>query len=148
VGWEEGAGFRIVGCVKRVFVADSGKFAKLTVDVQANAHAKTLELKCFDRSVIGDIRALRQGQRVQVRGKVESEKVTDRARNEVKVDGYALWIPALRPTSVEVEGSSRAPAPRKDLAAAAPTPSPARESGGDDDAFAPSGGFDGDGELP
>lgn len=110
MSWQEGAGFRIIGTIKRLFIADSGKFAKITLTVNAHPHPPELDLKSLDKILIGDMkRDLRQGQRVEFKGNIESEKVTDKARTEVKVDGYTLWIPALRPKSYAVEGSSRVP---------------------------------------
>lgn len=144
MSWEEGAGFRVVGCVLRTFISQSGKFAKLTVDVAMHPHPAKIEFKSFDLIVIDHIRQLKKGQRIQVRGKIESEKLTDKSRAAVKVDGYDVWVAALRPSSIEVEGSSRAPAPR----AAAPAPAE-REPGSDDsDPFAPSGEFDAPKDLP
>lgn len=144
MGWEEGTGFRVVGCVSRVFIADSGKFAKVSVDVRQSPHAAKVEFKIFDRSVIGEIWQLRiqKGTLVQVRGKIESEKLTDKSRAPIKVDGYEVWMPALRPSSIEIEGEVRASEPVQ------PEKKIEREPdlGDASDPFADSGDFD-DGNL-
>jgi hypothetical protein len=112
MSWEEGTGFRIIGTVVRTFVSQSGKFGKLTLKVSEAPHPPTLEFKTQDRIVIGELKQLRQGQRVQVKGKIQNEKVCDKRFDPIKVDGYEVWVPVLRPHSFEVEGSSRTPADR------------------------------------
>lgn len=110
MSWDDGTGFRVAGTVVRTFISQSGKFGRLTLKVNEHPHPPQLDFKTFDRIVIGDLRDLRAGQRVQVRGKIQSEKVTDKKGDPVKVDGYEVWVPALRPASFEVEGSSKRPA--------------------------------------
>lgn len=145
MSWQEGTGFRIIGTVVRTFVSKSGKFGKLTLKVNEAPHPPTLEFKSQDQIVIGDLGQLRAGQRVQVRGKIQSEKVTDKKFDPIKVDGYEVWVPVLRPASFEVEGSSRLPAPREEKA---PDTGPAADplGGGDN----PLGGSDpmGGGDNP
>lgn len=126
MSWSEGTGFRVIGTVIRTFVSKSGKFGKLTLKVNEPPHPPQLDFKTQDAIVIGDLRQLRQGQRIQVTGKIQNEKVADRNFDAIKVDGYEVWVPVLRPTKFEVEGSSRAPAPRGESKPAD------REPGGDD----------------
>ena len=110
MGWEEGAGFRIIGTIKKIFINDRGNFAAVKVKVAA-VHSPEFDLKVFDKILIGDIkRDLRQGQRVQFTGGIENEKATERNGDEIKNEaGYTIWMPALRLKKYEVEGSSRAP---------------------------------------
>lgn len=114
MSWQEGTGFRVIGTVVRTFVSKSGKFGKLTLKVSEPPHPPQLDFKTQDAIVIGDLGQLRQGQRIQVTGKIQNEKVCDRNFDPIKVDGYEVWVPVLRPAKFEVEGSSRAPAPRGD----------------------------------
>lgn len=128
MSWQEGAGFRVVGTIKRIFVSPTGKFAEIKLSVNVQPHPPEIVLKSFDRALIGDMkRDLRLGQRVQFTGKIENEKLQDRQRNDVKVDGYDVWLHAMRPTKYEIEGSSRVPAPKSEGKPAE------REPGGDDD---------------
>lgn len=136
-GWEEGSGFRVVGFVVRKYVADSGKFARVTVDVNQSPHPAKLDFRTFDPTMVADVGALKAGQKVQVRGRIESEKLKDKNKVEIMKDGYVYWATVLTLTSVEVEGSSRspaAPAPAAEPGAAAPDPfaAPAGLPGGGD----------------
>jgi len=143
--WQEGAGFRIVGTIKRLFISPTGKFAAVRLKVNSPPHPPELDMKCFDRILIGDMqRDLRVGQRVQFTGKIESEKLQDKSRNDVKVDGYEVWIPALRPAKFEVEGSSRKPAEKPTEPAAGTTDDPFKRerTPGDDDGDPMGGGSD------
>jgi hypothetical protein len=126
VSWSDGTGFRVIGTVLRTFVSRSGKFGKLTLRVNEAPHPPKLDFKTTDAIVIGDIGQLQKGQRIQVTGKIQSEKVTDRKFDPIKVDGYEVWVPVLRPSKFEFEGSSRPPARREQKKA------PEREPGGDD----------------
>lgn len=138
MSWSEGTGFRVIGTVVRAFVAPSGKFGKLTLKVNEPPHPPQLEFKTQDRIVAGDIGQLRQGMRIQVTGKIQSEKVQEKMGDgyeDIKVNGYPVWVPVLRPVKFEVEGSSRAPAPKEPKPGASDDPfkrSGDREPGGDD----------------
>lgn len=136
MSWQEGTGFRVIGTVVRTFVSQSGKFGKLTLKVSEPPHPPQLDFKTQDQIVIGDLRQIRQGQRIQVIGKIQSEKVTDKKFDPIKVDGYEVWVPVLRPTKFEFEGSSRPPQSRSE------TRKSEREPGADDGD--PMGGAGGD----
>lgn len=109
-GWQEGSGFRIVGFVVRKFTASSGKFGRLTVDVNQSPHPAKLDLRTFDPSLVADVGQLQAGQKVQIRGRIEVEKLKNKAKEEIKIDGYAHWSTVLTLTALEVEGNGRAAA--------------------------------------
>lgn len=131
MAFEQGAGFRICGAVVRRFVAQSGKAAFVTIDVPGERGSKKIELRSFDRSIVADIGSLGAGQIVECTGTVDVEKLTNKQRDEVKVDGYAKWMPALTIRVLRIEGSSRAPSPASqtgddaNASAALPPTSPA-----------------------
>jgi len=105
----EGAGFRIVGFVKRKFLSPGGKFASLTIDVPGEKGQKILDVRTFDAECIGDIGRLLDGARVTVLGRVDSELVKNKAREAIMIDGYNKWVAVLTATSVKVDASSKKP---------------------------------------
>lgn len=112
MSWEHRAGFRITGYVTRVWCAPSGKFASLQVETpNGKGGTKKIDLRCFS-DAIDEVRQLGNGQVVQVTGTVDMEKLTSKAKEEVKVDGYAKWSPALTIRKVEVEPASAKPIPK------------------------------------
>lgn len=128
MGFEQGAGFRICGAVVRRFVAQSGKAAFLTLDVVGDRGSKKIELRAFDRSMVADIGELGAGQIVECTGSVDVEKLTNKKRDEIKIDGYAKWVPALTIRVLRIEGSSRAPAPSNGEQPPASEPPPANST--------------------
>ncbi len=111
MSWEHGAGFRITGVVTRVFVSPKGTFASIQVECpNGRGGQKKIDLRCFS-DAIDQVRNLGQGQVIQATGAVDMEKLTSKDKNEVKVDGYAKWSPALTIRKVEVEPSSAKPKP-------------------------------------
>jgi hypothetical protein len=115
MSWEHGAGFRVTGVVTRAKVF-SPKFAVMTVEVpNGRGGQKKVDMRAFS-DAIDQVQDVGQGQVVQVTGTVDMEKLTSKDRNEVKVDGFAKWVPALTIRKVEVEPSSAKPKP-----SAAPT---------------------------
>lgn len=144
MSWQEGTGLRVVGTVVRVFVSPAGKFGKLTLKVNEPPHPPQLDFKTMDREVIGEMRELRAGQRIQVMGKIQSEKVQDKKYDDVKVDGYPVWVPVLRPTKFDVEGSSKRPSekPKEPAPGATDDPFKRERQPGDDDGDPMGGGSD------
>ncbi|HVQ52903.1 MAG TPA: hypothetical protein VMS92_22940 [Mycobacterium sp.] len=106
MNWERGAGFRIVGAVDRKFVPLSGKCAFLTLAVPGQRGEVKHECKTFDLLVIEEIRALGQGQVVQAIGTPEREKLTNKAKQPVMVDGREVWVPMFKINALTVEGGS------------------------------------------
>ena len=100
---DHGTGFRVVGIVERVFAAQSGKFAKFTVSTQdGKGKLQKVDVVAFSET-FGQLANLGQGEEVQITGNIAMEKLTDKARNEIKVDGYARWSPMLVAKTVKVE---------------------------------------------
>jgi|SRR6185312_1140515 len=100
---DHGTEFRVVGIVERVFAAQSGKFAKVTVSTQdGKGKLQKVDVVAFSEA-FGQLANLGQGEEVQITGNVAMEKLTDKQRNEIKVDGYAKWSPMLVAKAVKVE---------------------------------------------
>lgn len=105
--------------VIRTYVADSKKIGRVDVELQPGSGREfgaKLSAKSFSASVIGLIGELKVGQYVQLSGTIGSECVKDRAKNDVQVDGYKLWIPALNVTEiVNLDTGETTPGPVGDL---------------------------------
>lgn len=91
----QGSGFRICGTVVRTRIPESRKVAFLTLDVARPRSSVKLDMRTFDRGIIDDIAVLVAAQLVEVTGTIDIEPLKDRAGNEVKVDRYNKWFPAL-----------------------------------------------------
>jgi hypothetical protein len=103
-----GSGFRIAGYVVRRWVAPSGKYSTLVLDVTVDSRSKKIDLRGFS-DVAADVGFLTVGQAVTVTGAVDMEKLTSKSKEPVKVDGYEVWKPALTIRKIVVEASSTAP---------------------------------------
>lgn len=100
---DHGTGFRIAGIVDRVFAAQSGKFAKVTVSApDGKGKLQKIDVVAFSES-FQQLANLGQGEEVTITGNIAMEKLTDKGRNEIKVDGYAKWSPMLVAKAVKVE---------------------------------------------
>lgn len=121
-----GSGFRIAGYVVRRWVAPSGKYSTLVLDVTVDGRSKKLELRGFS-DMAPDVGFLTVGQAVTVTGSVDMEKLTAKDKTPVKVDGYEVWKPALTIRKITVEASSVAPG--DDPLARAPGASTTRATG-------------------
>lgn len=105
---EEGGGFRICGVVKRKFTASSGTFGTLDLEYMSRDNRKTRNrLKTFADTVVNELAQLSEGDKVIVTGEVSQEKVTNKAKEAVKVDGYDLYVPLLRLRTIKVDPSSQ-----------------------------------------
>jgi hypothetical protein len=111
--FEHGAGFRICGAVVRRFVAPSGKVAFLTLGVPGPRGEVKHELRTFKEDLIVEVGSLGVGQIVQVTGSIDNERLTDKSRKEVTVDGRAAWVTKLTIKAIAVEGVSKASAPKQ-----------------------------------
>lgn len=110
MSWEHGTRFEVTGVVTRVWDNGKGTFAKLTVEApNGRGGVSKIDFKAFSESVDA-VRHLGYGQTVKVTGTVAMEKLTNKAKDEIKVDGYSFWYPTLRIGSVEVEPASTKPA--------------------------------------
>src|SRR6266480_7277097 len=102
---DHGAGFRICGVVERVFAAQSGKFAKVTVSCPGDkGKAQKIDIVAF-ADAFNLLKSLGQGEEVQITGSIAMEKLTDRQRNDVRIDGYVKWSPMLIAKAVKVEAA-------------------------------------------
>lgn len=109
-GFQHGAGFRLCGAIVRRHVIP-GKVAFMTIEVHGHPKSRKHDLKAFAAEVLDEIAELGAGQTVEVTGAIDAEKVTDKKRNAIMVDGREKWVPSLVIKKITVEGSSRRPAP-------------------------------------
>jgi hypothetical protein len=127
MSFDRGAGFRICGHVVRKYVSPTGKFASLVIATPNQRGGETKhDVRAFDLPVVEQIHELGVGQIVQVTGGIDNEKLTNKAKEEVKVDGFNVWLTKLTIRAITVEGSSKAPAPGK------PAEKPKAKTWGDD----------------
>ncbi len=117
--FERGHGVRVCGFVERAFVPPSGKCAFLTVAVPGRPKEQKIEMRTFDKEdLIPRIKALGVGQIVTVTAGIESNKLTNKARQEVQVDGRTAWVMVLTIRTLAVEGEAeKAKEPEKTQAA-------------------------------
>lgn len=146
-GWQEGSGFRIVGFVTKKFAAQSGKFGRVTVDVNQSPHPAKMEIRTFDPALVADIGKLQAGQKVQIRGRIENEKLKTRDKEEVKVNGFAYWATILTMTEMEIEGSGRKSEPSRPDGQS-PSPAARNPFGGDAPSVPTSDPFGSGGKNP
>lgn len=111
MAFEQGSGFRICGSVVRKWVASTNTVARLVLDVFVDGKSKKLDMIAFKDPVI-DVAGLEAGQIVEVTGRIDTEKLTDKKREAVKVDGYEKWVPMLVIRSVKVAPSSKKSTPK------------------------------------
>lgn len=103
--WERGHGFRAVGFVERAFVPPSGKCAFLTVAVPGRKSEQKIEMRTFDSETIAQVKSLGVGETVMVTAGVESNKLTNKAKQEVQVDGRTAWVMVLVIRTLRVQGA-------------------------------------------
>lgn len=138
MSFERKATFEICGAVvRKPFVAPSGKFARVTLATPGRSGEKKTDVRAFDGEIIREIADLGVGQTVRVTGDVDSEKLTNKAKQEVVVDGYTAWQTVLTARWLQVEGSSKAPPPEPG-AKANPAPKSKAKGWGDDEPPPPS----------
>lgn len=101
---QHGAGFRVCGAVVRKFVVASGKCAFLTLKVDGHPRPKTLEFKAFG-DMVEAVGSLSPGQTIEVTGVIDSETVKNKAKEEIKVDDRAKWVPMLAIKALRHEGA-------------------------------------------
>jgi len=82
------------GKVVRSFSSD--KFGKVTLEVAGERNACKLDFKTFNADHIALIKTLKPGDSVEVTGSIGVEAVKDKAKVDIEVDGYKLWIPMLK----------------------------------------------------
>lgn len=114
MSFEQGAGFRISGEVKRKYVNPQGTFAVLTVEVQADGRKKILEMRAF-KDAIGAFSDITQGALVTVTGSVDSEKLTSKDKQPVQIDGRDKWISVLTARKIVIAEKPVAAADDSDI---------------------------------
>lgn len=141
-----GAGFRICGVVSRTFTNQAKTFASLTLETPGDKPGKKqyLEMKAFAHDVISLIEQTGKGETVQVTGHIGSEKLIDKAKNAVQIDGRDKFVPSLVVKAIKTQVIDRKPLPRDWNDApisgpAAPAPPQARGLGVDEDDRLPEG---------
>jgi hypothetical protein len=98
--------FTETGKVVRKFVANSGNFASVTLDIENNGRHAKIQFVSFDCA--RDFGNLKEGDEVTLKGRVGIQKLTTKAKEDVIVDGYAAWVPQLVVTEVvTTEGSGQ-----------------------------------------
>jgi hypothetical protein len=106
---KKGTMFEITGSVVRRWVSPTGKFATITIGTPGRAKEQKTQVRAFDSGVIGQIGALEVGHMVCIQGDITTEALRNKAREDVKVDGYTAWVNELTVRSIKVESSSKAP---------------------------------------
>lgn len=105
-------GFKEKGTVVRKFVAQSGKFGSLTLDVAGERGSTKLDIVTFD--CVDDFAELQPGAAVVITGRLGMNKITSKNKEPIMVDGFAKWVPQLIATKVEVGlGQAKKPAREK-----------------------------------
>jgi hypothetical protein len=115
---KDGSGFRVVGLVHRRSVVASGKVAFLTVTYPRGTAYRKADMRAFDDSLIVEVGALKENERVEVRGELDMEQPKNSDKSPVRKNDRDFWCPSLVITS---------------LVRLAPPPPPPKEIHGDDD---------------
>lgn len=134
---ERGAGVRICGFVANKFVARSGKFARLTIAYPGRRAAEDkTDVRSFEHDVISRIAEIGVGETVTVTAGIDREKLTNKAREAVMVDGREAYTIALTIRTLKVEdGAASSPsAPKEDAPAPPDAPAGGDSRGWDDPA--------------
>jgi hypothetical protein len=109
MSFRAGCGFRIVGHVVRRWVNPAGTFATLVLAVPGENGERKIDLRAF-RETVQAVADLGAGMTVEALGTVEVEALKNKAKEDVKVDGYVCWVAKLTVRTINVEGSSVKPA--------------------------------------
>jgi len=106
--------FSITGAVTRKYANDKGTFARLGLSVSDGQRKRNVDVKAFAVRVVASIARLSDGDIVSVAGDVKSEKLTDKTKQEVQVDGRAVWVPSLVATEIKLEAQQQQQPPPAD----------------------------------
>src|SRR5258707_7116872 len=99
--------FRETGFVVRRWVATSGKFATLVLDVENDGRHSKVDFVTFD--AVRDFDQLTIGREVTVEGRIGMTKLTTKAREDVIIDNYPKYVPQLIVMDVSVAATSKKP---------------------------------------
>jgi len=106
--------FSIAGSVTRKWANDKGTFARLGLSVSDGQRKRNVDVKAFAARVVASIARLSDGDMVTVAGDVQSEKLTDKTKQEVQVDGRPVWMPSLVATEIKLEAQQQQQPPPPD----------------------------------
>lgn len=106
----EGAGVRITGFVERKFTPPSRKCCFVTVSFPGEMPGKRtkVDVVAFSENVEA-ADALGQGEKVTITAGLGNKKLTNKAKQDVEVDGRAVWTIQLVVRSIKTEGTKQAP---------------------------------------
>jgi hypothetical protein len=97
----------LVGFVVRKWVSNARGFATIDLDIPNDRGSAKLRVRSFGKDgLIDQIDALKPGQKVRVICTVESECLKDKAKVEVKIDGFKKFVEVLTVRSIEVDATS------------------------------------------
>jgi len=99
--------FSIAGAVTSKFANDKGTFARIGICIPDGKRRRYVDVKAFAARVVASIARLSDGDMVSVAGDVQSEKLTDKTKQEVQVDGRAVWVPSLVATEIKLEAQQQ-----------------------------------------
>ncbi len=102
----EGCGVRIVGFVESVRVPPSRKCVFLTVSFPGEKVGKRtkVDLVAF-ADTMESVEALGQGEKVQVTAALSKKVLSNKAKQEVELDGNKVWVLQLIARTVKTEKS-------------------------------------------
>ncbi len=90
------------GYVVRKWNSPRGTYASLVLDVPGERGGGKYDFRCFSDGPLSDIDKLQAGQLVRVTCSVDMECLRDKNKQDVKVDNYSKWVPALTIRSMDV----------------------------------------------
>ncbi len=97
------------GYVVRRWVSPGGKYGTVTLDVPGERGGGKYDFRSFADGPLTDIGKLEPGQLVHLTCSVDMECLKNKAKEEVKIDGYSKWVPALTIRAMEVQPASATP---------------------------------------
>jgi hypothetical protein len=97
------------GYVVRKWVSPGGRYASLCLDVPGERGGGKYDFRCFADGPLSEIGNLQGGQLVEVTCSVDMECLRNKAKQDVKIDGYSKWVPVLTVRSMEVQPASALP---------------------------------------
>jgi hypothetical protein len=103
--------FHVCGQVKRKWVADSGKFATVTLDIPGE-RGIIINLRSFKDGPIDEIRGLVPGMTIECVGNISSETVKDKKGDDIKIDGYKKYVEVLTIKKLKIDPTSKQNPPK------------------------------------
>ena len=111
----DSAEFSIIGAMTYKYVAPGNNFAAFKIEVKREGRRTLLDCKSFDTGVCNYLRDIGVGEGIEVTGDLGSETLKNKAKLDVQVDGYSVWQPMLKVTSIlKPDQGEQAKAPKSD----------------------------------